>query len=302
MEFPGYQDFMLPLLQLTGDKQEHRLRDATHALGDQFNLSDAQRAELLPSGEQTKLHNRVQWASTYLKKSGLIESPARGRFRITDLGLSILGENPKVIDNRFLKRFPGFVEFTKKRPSDEVVDPPEVEPPETPEEVLGRAMQTLRKTLASDLLERVRRGTPAFFEQMVIDLLVAMGYGGSRQDAGQAVGRSGDGGIDGIIKEDRLGLDAVYVQAKRWDATVGRPVVQAFAGSLEGHRAKKGLLISTSEFSAEARDYIQRIEKRIVLIDGQQLTQLMIDHNVGVTIVNTYSVKKLDGDYFEEVE
>jgi restriction system protein len=160
----------------------------------------------------------------------------------------------------------------------------------------------LREQLATDLLDRIARSTPAFFEQLVIDLLVAMGYGGSRQDAGQAVGRSGDGGIDGIIKEDRLGLDAVYVQAKRWEAVVGRPVVQAFAGSLEGHRAKKGVLITTSDFSADARDYIQRIEKRIVLIGGKQLAQLMMDHNVGVTIVNTYSVKKIDGDYFEEIE
>jgi len=302
MECPGYQEFMLPLLRLTADGDEHKVSAAAQTLADGFSLPPAQRAELLPSGQQTKLNNRVQWASTYLKKSGLLSSPRRGYLLITDLGRSILKENPSRIDNRFLRRFPEFLEFTRKRPaSEEVSDNDVVEVDnETPEETIDAAVRTMRSALAEDLLERIHKSRPQFFEQLVIDLLVAMGYGGSREDAGQAVGRSGDGGIDGIIKEDRLGLDAVYVQAKRWEATVGRPIVQAFAGSLGGHRARKGVLITTSSFSSDAREYVDRIEKRIVLVDGQQLTQLMIDHNIGVNLVASYSIKKVDSDYFDE--
>jgi restriction system protein len=229
----------------------------------------------------------------------LLESTGRGRFRITPLGLEVLHARPERIDIAFLERFPGFKEFkTYKGP--ELSDTSTQEVTETPEESLETAYQDLRRSLAEDILERVKRCSPQFFEKLVVDLLVAMGYGGSRKDAGKAVGKSGDGGVDGIIKEDRLGLDAVYIQAKRWEAAVGRPVVQGFAGSLEGYRARKGVLISTSTFTAEAQDYINRIEKKIVLIDGEQLAQFMIDHNVGVMEVATYRVKKANADYFDE--
>ncbi len=170
----------------------------------------------------------------------------------------------------------------------------------SPEETLAASYTLLRNTLAAELLEAVRKATPAFFEKLVVDLLVAMGYGGSVEDAGSAVGGVGDDGVDGMIKEDKLGLDVVYIQAKRWSSTVGRPAVQAFAGSLEGHRARKGVLLTTADFSQEARDYVQRIEKKIVLIDGPKLAQLMIDYDVGVTKERTYVVKRIDRDYFDE--
>jgi restriction system protein len=216
--------------------------------------------------------------------------------------LDILKSKPSKIDAAFLKQFPEFIEFISPKNDGQASEIGTIESPEsqTPLEVLESAYQRLRRELADELLQTVRAATPAFFEHLVVDLLVAMGYGGSLKDAGKAVGRTGDDGVDGIIKEDRLGLDAVYIQAKRWTAVVGRPEVQAFAGSLEGHRARKGVFIATSQFSKEAREYVTRIEKRIVLIDGEQLAQLMMDFGVGVTEVDTYKVKKLDRDYFEE--
>jgi restriction system protein len=294
MAVPEFQTLMLPLLKIAGDDGEHRLSEAIEALAVQFRLSDDDRRELLPSGRQAKFDNRVGWARTYLKKAGLLESTERGKFRIAERGRQALGGNPTSIDIRFLRQFPEFVEFQKATKR-------EAEPEEsgqTPEETLEFAYQSLTRALAQDLLERVRACSPGFFEKLVVDLLVKMGYGGTLKDAGQAVGQSGDGGIDGIIKEDKLGLDVVYIQAKRWEATVGRPTVQAFAGSLEGQRARKGVLITTSQFSPDAKDYVTRIEKKIVLIDGEQLAQLMIDHGVGVTEVVSYPVKKVDIDYF----
>jgi restriction system protein len=302
MAVPDYQSLMLPLLKITGDQQEHGLGEVIDTLALQFELTDADRQEILPSGRQGKFDNRVGWARTYLKKAGLIESTGRAKFCITDRGLEVLRTNPVGLNNKFLRQYPEFLEFTStslqsnKRDDEEEAE----EPSQTPEEILESSYQGLRHDLALELLERVKNSPPRFFENLVVDLLVAMGYGGSKADAGQAVGRSGDGGIDGIIKEDKLGLDVVYVQAKRWEGTVGRPVVQAFAGSLEGQRARKGVLITTSQFSQDAQDYVTRIEKKIVLIDGEQLAQLMIDHNIGVTEVASYVVKKADLDYFGE--
>jgi restriction system protein len=302
MAVPGFQDFMLPFLQLCSDGVEHRLTDITDSLSDRLNLSPEDRRERVPSGVQTKVHNRCSWSGTYLKKAGLLESPARGKYRITELGRSVLRENPPRIDMAFLDRYEAFREFKTLRNGPDDAAPPAPEPveQETPEEQLEGAYQVLRKALAQDLVERIKRCPPSFLERLVVDLLVAMGYGGSRKDAGAAVGGSGDDGIDGIIKEDRLGLDAVYLQAKRHEATIGRPAIQAFVGSLEGHRANKGVFITTSTFSADAREYVNRIAKKIVLIDGEQLGQLMIDHGIGVTEVAHYAVKKADADYFEE--
>jgi restriction system protein len=302
LAIPDYQTIMLPFLVAMSDGGVHRVADVGTLLSSQFGMSDAEMTERIPSGQSTIFENRIGWARTYLKKAGLIEPVLRGQYRITPRGLEVLKSKPSRIDAAFLKQFPEFVEFVSPKNDDQ---PPGIEALGTPEsqtplEVLESAYQRLRRELADELLQTVRTATPAFFERVVVDLLVAMGYGGSLKDAGKAVGRTGDDGVDGIIKEDRLGLDAVYIQAKRWTASVGRPEIQAFAGSLEGQRARKGVFITTSQFSKDAREYVTRIEKRIVLIDGEQLAQLMMDYGVGATEVDTYKVKKLDRDYFEE--
>jgi restriction system protein len=298
MSIPDFQTLMLPLLTLAGDRKEHILSETLDVLASQFELSEDERRELLASGRQATFDNRVGWARTYLKKAGLVEYSARGRFRITERGLQVLEQHPSQINVKFLDRFPEFVEFrTKKKRPHETEDEEDVEL--TPEELLESSYKGLRSELAQELLQRVRECNPRFFEKLVVDLLVAMGYGGSRADAGRAVGGSGDGGIDGLIKEDRVGLDAVYIQAKRWKDAVGRPIVQGFAGSLQGEKASKGVLITTSRFSSDARDFAERLDRRIVLIDGEQLSELMIDHGVGVTDVQTYVVKAIDLDYFE---
>lgn len=300
MAIPDYQKLMLPLLRFTGDGQDHTLAEANEKLAQQFGLTEEEQAELLPSGFQSRFNNRVGWARTYLKKAGLLEQPERRKFRITSRGLDVLKQSPTEINVKFLEQFPEFIEFknTSKQNDgyDEITE--DAVQTQTPAEVLESSYQSLRRELAQELIERIKSLPPVFFENLVVDLLVAMGYGGSRKDAGQAVGQSGDGGIDGIIKEDKLGLDVVYIQAKRWEGTVGRPVAQAFAGSLEGFRARKGVLITTSQFSQEAKDYVSMIEKKIVLINGNQLAQLMIDYGIGVTEVASYTVKKVDLDYF----
>ncbi len=302
MPIPDFQTIMLPLLKIASDGKEHSLSEVIDKLGSEFKLTEAERNELLPSGKQPRFNNRVGWAKTYLKKTKLLEEAGRGRFRLTQRGRDVLKEKPLTVNLKYLERFPELEEFREAGNAEATLPPIAVDTAVTPEEALEASYQDVRQKLAVDLLDRVKAASPAFFEKLVVDLLVALGYGGSRKDAGQAVGHSGDGGIDGIIKEDRLGLDAVYIQAKRWDATVGRPVVQAFAGSLEGQRARKGVVITTSDFSKEAKEYVHKIEKKIVLIDGVQLAQLMIDNDVGVAEVVCYRVKKLDLDYFGEGE
>ena len=304
MAIPDYQSLMLPLLRYAGDGQEHRFRDAVENLALEFQLSADERSELLPSGTAPLFDNRVGWARTYLKQAGLVESPKRGVLRITERGMGVLQTSPPRIDAKFLDQFEALREFRSKR-SDDTASPQVVPQQEvgsdvnTPEDQLAIAYRRLRQSLEADLLGQVKASAPAFFERLVIDLLVAMGYGGSRQDAGRAIGKSGDGGIDGIIKEDKLGLDVIYVQAKRWESTVGRPEVQKFAGALQGHRASKGVFITTSTYSKEALDYVGVINSQIILVDGQQLATLMIDHNAGVSTVGMYELKKIDTDYFE---
>ncbi|MBI3184002.1 MAG: restriction endonuclease [Myxococcales bacterium] len=308
MPIPDFQSAMLPILRLSQDGKDHTLGEAIEVIAEEFKATEQERNEVLPSGRQRRIHNRVGWAKTYLQKAGLVEPNGRGRFRITTRGREVLKGKPNRIDMEFLKQFPEYNAFAAlrheedKEPEPQTSDVKLPDSTETPEEILEDSYQELRRRLADELLERIKGCTPRFFEKLVVDLLVAMGYGGSRKDAGQAVGQSGDEGIDGIIKEDRLGLDVVYIQAKRWTNTVGRPVVQAFAGSLEGQRARKGVLISTSDFSREARDYVRQNEKKIVLIDGAELARLMIDHGIGVTEIATYTVKKLDLDYFGDEE
>ena len=303
MAVPGYQTVMLPLLKLAADGQEYRFRDAVEILADELSLTPDERSELLPSGRQSLFSNRVGWASTYLKQAGVLEAPRRGLLRITQRGRDLLKEKPTKIDVSLLERFPEFLEFRGKRRHINQSSQPEsaaAQSTETPEDALSNAYYSLRAELEAQLLEEIGHASPAFFEQLVVDLLVKMGYGGSHQDAGRAIGRSGDGGIDGIINEDRLGLDVIYIQAKRWESTVGRPEIQKFAGALQGHRARKGVFITTSTFSREALEYAALIESRIILIDGDRLTNLMVDHGVGVSTVGTYEVKRVDSDYFSE--
>jgi restriction system protein len=301
MAIPDYQTLMLPLLRVASDLKEHQLRAVTETLADEFALSSDERSELLPSGSQSVFANRVGWARTYLKQAGLIDSPRRGFFRITPRGLNLLQERPIQIDVNLLERFPEFLEFRARRREKESASTPDLTASgETPEDALAAAYQTLRADLEAELLQQVKDSSPAFFERLVVELLVKMGYGGSRQDAGRAIGRSGDGGIDGIINEDRLGLDVIYVQAKHWDTTVGRPEIQRFAGALQGQRARKGVFITTSSFTQEAEDYASRIDSRIILINGARLTRLMVGHNVGVATAGVYEVKKIDADFFTE--
>ncbi len=304
MPVPSSDSFMLPLLRALDDGQEHNVRDVRDHLAEEFKLTDADRHELLPSGKQPVFDGRVGWAKTYLEKAGLLSTPRRGWYRITEPGRAALAKRPERIDKAYLLQFESFRAFAT-RVADTGEAPPEPSstaevPGVTPEEALARAHKEIRTKVETELLDAVGNTSPRFFEKLVVELLVKMGYGGSLEDAGKALGRSHDGGIDGIIKEDHLGLDAIYVQAKRWQNNVGRPEVQAFAGSLEGERARKGVFITTSNFSNEAREYVKRIEKKIVLIDGRQFASLMVDFGVGVNTVETYDIKRVDTDYFAE--
>lgn len=290
---------MLPLLTYSVDGKEHTLREAIDYLANQFNLTAQERKTLLPSGQQEMFTNRVGWARTYLKKAGLLESPRRGYFRITERGQKVLRESPTRIDVAFLKQFPEFVEFqTPKKKKEPQRDLQETEA--TPEETIGIGYKQIREDLETELLERVKKCTPDFFEKLVVELIVKIGYGGSRQDAGQAIGKTGDEGIDGVIKEDKLGLDNVYIQAKKWENPVSRAEIQKFAGALQGQRARKGIFITTSSFQKGANEYVSKIDSKIVLIDGNELAELMVDNNVGVSITAVYEVKKMDEDFFEE--
>jgi restriction system protein len=300
MAVPDFQSWFMPLLQRLVDGREHSMSDLYEQLADDKGLSAEDRAELLKSGTQFVYQNRIGWARTYLKKAGLVEAPGRGLVKITQRGQEILSAPPAKLNVRYLRQYPEFVAFHTYHPpaAPDNDNATESADDETPQDALERAQAELRRQLAEDLLERVMKSPPSFFERLVVDLLLRMGYGGSREDAGRTIGKAGDGGVDGVINEDRLGLDVIYLQAKRWEKPVGRPLVQAFAGSLEGVRAKKGVMITTSSYSADAHAYVRHIEKRIVLIDGATLAALMIEHNVGVSVEATYDVKKLDTDYF----
>lgn len=305
MPIPDYQTLMLPVLQLSADGEVHKFSQAIEDLATKFQLTDEERNELLPSGTQAVFNNRVGWARSYLKQAGLLDTPRRGYFTISQRGRDLLATNPNRIDISVLEQFPEFIEFKnrKKDKKDEdgrQLSQARVSTSDTPEDALATAYSELRESLEGEVLEAVMGSSPSFFERLVVDLLVRMGYGGNRQDAGRALGKSGDGGIDGIIKEDQLGLDVIYIQAKRWEGSVGRPEIQKFAGALQGQRAKKGVFITTSTFSKEAEQYASVIDSRIILIDGERLGRLMVDHGVGVSTAGVYEVKKIDSDYFEE--
>lgn len=309
MAVPDFQTLMLPLLRHVGQHTTTSLNDLRTALAAEFSLTPEDIGELLPSGRQTRFANRVGWAASYMKQAGLLEYPSRATLRITDRGREVLASAPDRIDIGFLDQYEEFVAFrsptSENAPGSSASKATAPETPSTeltPDELMRTGYQQLRQSLAAQLLERVKAGSDRAFEELVIDLLVRMGYGGSREDAAAVVGGSGDGGIDGIIKEDRLGLEAIYVQAKKWtDNTVGRPDVQKFAGALQGQRARKGVFITTSKFSGEARTYANSLQSPIVLIDGAQLAELMLDHGVGVSESSVFKVWRLDEDYFDPV-
>ena len=301
MSIPDYQTIMMPLLRFSEDGKEHSLKDAIAYISDFFKLTDDERKALLPSATQEIIDNRVGWARTYLKKSGLLEDPKRGYFRISDRGKQFLQTNPKELNVKTLNQFAEFKEFRERKNSK--IDEDSTDDTtafSTPQEALEYGIEKINENLADDLLSIVKGCSPSFFERLVVELLVKMGYGGSRQEAGQVIGRTGDEGIDGIIKEDKLGLDTIYIQAKRWENVVSRPEIQKFVGALAGQRAKKGIFITTSRFSKEAEEYSSSIDAKLVLIDGNKLSQLMIENNVGVSITNTIEIKKIDSDYFIE--
>lgn len=303
MPVPDFQSVMLPLLRYASlQGTDISTSSAVDALAKELLLTDDDLQQMLPSGTQPTFYNRVGWAATYMKKAGLLEATRRGFYRATEAGRSVVGSNPNRIDLKFLRKFPGFVSFQSLKGTRAKLESALEEPSaSTPLEALEQAYENLREELAEELLGKLKKATPAHFERIVVELLVKMGYGGSRSDAGRAIGRSGDGGIDGIIKEDRLGLDLLYVQAKRWDTNaVGRPDVMQFAGALQAHHATKGIFITTSRFTDEAKGYVAQIGSKIVLIDGPSLAELMIDHNVGVSTLANYAVHKVDSDYFEE--
>ena len=300
MAIPDYETIMLPLMKLASDRKEHSLREAIDKLATEFNLSIEERRRLLPSGKQEIFNNRVGWARTYLKKAGLLDITRRGYCRITERGVEVLGENPKGIDNKLLFRFEEFREFKSvKREKPLIVKGPGKEEG-TPIEEMESSYENIRNSLAGEIIQQIKTTSPSMFERIVVKLIVEMGYGGSLKDAGDAIGGIGDEGIDGIIKEDKLGLDTIYIQAKRWQNIVGRPEVQKFAGALQGKRAKRGIFITTSDYTREAREYADSIENKIILIDGNQPAQLMIDSNVGCSTINNYEIKRIDGDYFIE--
>jgi restriction system protein len=309
MAVPDFQTFMLPVMREFADGAEHAYKNVRERVAAALRLSAEDLADRIPSGKKTRVDDRASWAHVYLKQAGLLKSSRRGVYQITPGGQQVLASPPEKITMDFLEQFPEYLEFKSRKRSVDGEAPTAAAAPAvdhgtqtalTPDEQIRAGYELLRASLAAQLLERVRQASPVFFEQLVVDLLVAMGYGGSQEDAARVVGQSGDGGIDGIIKEDRLGLESIYVQAKRWEATVGRPTVQQFAGALHGHRARKGVMITTSNFSREAIEYAKTSQITIVLIDGVQLADYMVEFGVGVSDVETIKLKRLDEDYFGE--
>jgi len=300
MAIPKFQELTLPMLKLAGDGKVWSLVDAREALARHFRLSPEEQEELLPSGRQARFANRVAWAKVYLQRGGLLKSPERAHFQITERGREVLLNPPDEISVKFLSQYPEFEEFRTRSSKQEETQLVGAGVLDTPEEVLESAYATMRKNLASEILDRVKSCSPRFFEYLVVDLLLKMGYGRAGDGAGEHVGQSGDEGIDGIISEDRLGLEMVYLQAKRWEGTVGRPEIQKFVGALHGRRARKGVFITTGSFSTGAETYVENIDPKVALVDGKQLAEYMIDFGLGVSLARAYEVKKVDSDYFEE--
>lgn len=293
---------MRPLIEAHANGKEHLNRDLVRQLADQFGLSEEERREMLPSGRTKLFDNRVGWAKSHVMQAGLLESPRRALSTITERGRQVLADHVERVDLRVLNEFDEYREFRKRRKeaSGETDTEDDTTEDAPPEEMLENAYQKVRRQIEADLLRQIMDNPPDFLERVVVDLVVRMGYGGSRKDAGEALGKSGDEGIDGIIKEDPLGLDVSYLQAKRWEGSVGRPEIQKFAGALQGQRARKGIFITTSTFTPDALDYVSRIESKIILIDGSRLARLMFDHGIGVATASSYEVKRIDSDYFAD--
>jgi restriction system protein len=306
MAIPDFQSLMLPLLECLRDGQNRSMREVTEELAHKHRLTPEERAERLPSGQQSVFSNRVAWSKSHLKGAGLLENPTRGLVRISELGQKVLAQRPPLINVKFLKQFPAYLTFISKPQPGDAAAPAEPLLPEeeqrTPLELIDSAFKSLRQATADDLLSRLKSCSPAFFELVVVKLLMAMGYGGMA-GAGSVTGKSGDGGIDGVIRQDKLGLDVVCIQAKRWEGSVGGDVIQRFAGSMDLHRAKKGVILTTSSYTKAAHDFVNRIEgKKVVLIDGEQLAELMIEHDLGVATTKSYLVKEVSNDFFDENE
>jgi restriction system protein len=308
MSIPDYQTLMLPVLRLAA-KGETRVPEAADKIAEEFGLSAAEREQLLPSGRQRVLHNRIHWAKFYMNRAGLIDTPSRGRFVASEAGRALLNTDPKGIDVKLLLAIPEFHAFYKNQATDQDAEPSAetaldgtIDGSRTPEEQIEAAHETLETALRTDLLQRILQNSPSFFERLIVELLVAMGYGGSHRNAAQQLGGTGDGGVDGVINEDRLGLDRVYVQAKRYapNIVVGRPDVQGFVGSLVGLGATKGVFVTTSTFSQHAVEFVRHLTQRVILIDGKKLGDLLIEHDVGVRVSRVVQIKRLDEDFFNE--
>lgn len=305
---PDFQTLMRPMLVAMEDGKEHPIKQVRDRLAIEFALTEDELAEMNPSGRVTAFANRVGWATTYLYRTGLLERPRRAVYRISDRGRLVLEAHPGRVDLKVLAQFPELKQF--QNPKGDTSDAsaggsdtgPDAVNEQTPEERVESAYRELRAALSAEVLERVSEQSPEFFEQLVLDVLTAIGYGGTREGAARRLGKSGDGGVDGVIREDRLGLDQIYVQAKRWKDVVGRPEIQKFFGALHGRRATKGVFITTSAFSKEAIEYADNVIPRVILVDGAELAELMIDHNVGVSVARTFRLKRLDLDYFASDE
>jgi restriction system protein len=301
MAVPDFQSFFKPLLEVAADGKEHSMKEAREIIATRMNITEADLRELLPSGTQSKYDNRIAWAKSYFVQANVFESPRRGWFLITERGKELHKKGHERIDVKILNQYPEFVAFhTSKSDTAAIGSHIDTAAVETPEEILQKAYLNIRGDLAAEILERIKTNSPQFFERLVVDIMVALGYGGSRTDAGKSIGQSGDEGIDGIIKEDRLGLDVIYLQAKRWGGTVGRPEIQKFVGALHGKRAKKGVFITTGRFSDDAVKYVESIDPKVILIDGRTLAELMIDYGLGTTSTAKYEIRRVDSDYFME--
>jgi restriction system protein len=302
MPIPDFQSLMLPLLEHIADGGEYTIAGSRDLMANKFRLTDEERNQRLPSGAANTFYNRLAWAKTYLERAGLLRKIKRGVFQITDVGVELLRNPPKKIDINFLKRYADFNNFrdgTLPLETGASASISRKEEQVTPEEALEIAYQELRDELAMQLLEQIHALLPQPFENLVVDLMLKMGYGGPGEDAGVVTPYGRDHGIDGIINEDTLGLDVIYLQAKKWEGTVGRPEIQKFVGALHGKRAKKGVFLTTSNFSNDAIEYVKAIDPKVVLIDGNKLAQLMIEFGVGVSVSQTYKIKRIDTDYFE---
>ncbi|RUR12524.1 restriction endonuclease [Legionella septentrionalis] len=303
MPIPNYQDCMYPILKLLSKHDELKFTKLISMIGDWFKLSGEEKNKMLTSGRSTILRTRVHWAKVYLKQAGLVKYPQRGYVALTSRGNEVLASNPESINTDYLKQFSEFVDFlNRSKSSNQDSENSDKNSQESPEEILSNTYNSIKDQVTAELLDEIKFCTPQFFEELVVKVIVAMGYGGSFEEAHKAIGKVGDEGVDGVIKEDRLGLDSIYLQAKlkRTDTNVGRPDVQKFYGALQGKRSKKGIFITTTDFSKEARDYANNIDLKIILISGQVLIDLMWEYNIGLKVKNFYPLKEIDYDFFVE--